>query len=196
MYIKTEVTDSWFERDSTKGRKHRYKRSKTIYHLSCDCCKLQFTRYKGDMDPKRFAKKYSHFCDKCKGQASIKGQESRRKNLDKKIGERIIDSMGYVAIYVGKDYPYSKEYGGRIREHIFVMENHLNRALRHYDRKSAESEVVHHIDGNRQNNTLSNLQLMTVKEHNSCHGAAGNLIFDLYKQGVVKYNKRTKMYYM
>jgi hypothetical protein len=31
------------------------------------------------------------------------------------------------------------------------------------------SKVVHHIDGDKQNNELSNLQGMTAREHNSLH---------------------------
>lgn len=32
-------------------------------------------------------------------------------------------------LYVGDTHPYSPTYGGAIREHVIVMENHLGRAL-------------------------------------------------------------------
>jgi len=47
--------------------------------------------------------------------------------------------------------------------HRVVMENHLGRLLN-------TNEIVHHIDGNKKNNSISNLQVMTAKEHNSHHG--------------------------
>ncbi len=200
MYIKTETFDSWFDRKSKKGNKHRYKRTKTTYHLSCDYCGTAFIRHKGEMDPKRFGRDYKHFCSECYNptRCADLGRETFRNNLNKKIGERRIDSQGYVTIYMGKTHPYTKSYGGAIREHIVVMENHIKRALNseNGNRRTGNAEVVHHIDGNRQNNTLSNLQLMTVKEHNACHGSAGSLIFALYKMGIVGYNKKIKRYYI
>jgi hypothetical protein len=46
--------------------------------------------------------------------------------------------------------------------HVVLMENHLNRPL-------FKNEVVHHIDKNKQNNTLENLMLMTTSEHARHH---------------------------
>lgn len=46
--------------------------------------------------------------------------------------------------------------------HRRKMEEHIGRKLKH-------NEVVHHIDGNKLNNDLSNLQLMTRKEHIEIH---------------------------
>ncbi len=196
MYLKTEITASWFERKSKTGKKHRYKTTKTIYYLSCDHCKTEIIRYKGDMDPKRFAKEYSHYCEKCFGQSAIKGQVSRRKNLDKMIGDRQIDHLGYPTIYVGKNYPYSKDYGGRIREHIIVMEKHLKRALKHTGVRDPTSEVVHHIDGDKTNNKVSNLQVMTQIQHNKCHAGNDALIIELYRSGLVSYDRRKKKYFI
>lgn len=42
------------------------------------------------------------------------------------------------------------------------MEQHLGRKLK-------KGEVVHHIDGNKTNNNINNLQLMTAKEHSKMH---------------------------
>jgi hypothetical protein len=46
--------------------------------------------------------------------------------------------------------------------HVVVMETHIGRRLHKH-------EVVHHIDENKLNNDLSNLQLMTRSEHTSLH---------------------------
>ena len=51
---------------------------------------------------------------------------------------------------------------GYIRMHRLVMEKHLGREL-------TRDEVVHHKDGNRRNNALENLELMTKKEHDAHH---------------------------
>lgn len=48
--------------------------------------------------------------------------------------------------------------------HVVVMEKHIGRRL-------MPGEIVHHIDENKQNNDLSNLQLMTNSAHVSLHRA-------------------------
>jgi len=51
---------------------------------------------------------------------------------------------------------------GYVREHIFVMSDHLGRPL-------AKNEVVHHINGVRDDNHLGNLIIMTRAAHTSEH---------------------------
>jgi hypothetical protein len=58
----------------------------------------------------------------------------------------------------GKTY---KKYLGR-HEHRVVAEEMLGRSLR-------PDEVVHHIDGDKTNNSPSNLAVMTRKEHAALH---------------------------
>ena len=47
---------------------------------------------------------------------------------------------------------------GYVLLHRVIMENHLGRLLN-------TNEIVHHIDKNKKNNDISNLQLMDRKEH-------------------------------
>lgn len=47
-------------------------------------------------------------------------------------------------------------------EHRWVMECHLGRRLR-------RDEIVHHIDGDKLNNALANLELTDAKAHSSHH---------------------------
>lgn len=109
--------------------------------------------------------------------------------MRKKIGEKTIDERGYVRLYVGDTHPYAGAYGGAIREHIVVMENHLGRAL-------TKGEVVHHIDGDKLNNDIDNLDLCTVQEHNACHGDSKSLIFELYRKVLVGYDRGKKRYFL
>lgn len=45
---------------------------------------------------------------------------------------------------------------------MLIMEENLGRLL-------TDNEVVHHIDGNKLNNNLVNLQLLTISEHAKLH---------------------------
>lgn len=56
--------------------------------------------------------------------------------------------------------------------HRRLMEEHIGRKLK-------PNEVVHHIDGNKLNNDLSNLKLMTRREHIEIH--RNDLISGKYK---------------
>lgn len=65
-------------------------------------------------------------------------------------GGRIVDVDGYILVK-SPDHPH-KDRHGYVREHRLVVEQHLGRYL-------LPTEVVHHIDGNKQNNTPENLEV-------------------------------------
>ena len=60
-----------------------------------------------------------------------------------------------------REYDSSRK-DGRSLEHRKVVERHLGRVL-------TDKEVIHHIDGNKSNNSLTNLKIMTRSEHSRLH---------------------------
>lgn len=61
-------------------------------------------------------------------------------------------------VYVYDGYECVSTVNGRYQTHRRVMEEHLGRPLR-------SDEVVHHINGNRLDNRIENLELTTRSEH-------------------------------
>ncbi len=78
--------------------------------------------------------------------------------------EKVISKGKYNYAIVRK-HPGATEHG-YVLEHRIVMENHLNRLL-------LPSEVVHHINGDRKDNVITNLRLMTKSEHSRVHAKTG-----------------------
>lgn len=54
--------------------------------------------------------------------------------------------------------------GRKVLEHRYVMEQHLGRRLTRW-------ESVHHKDGNKTNNDLGNLEVLSLREHTIKHGS-------------------------
>lgn len=66
-------------------------------------------------------------------------------------GGRQIRADGYVDVWA-PEHPNAKGHGGYVKEHRVVMEQQLGRLL-------CSDESVHHINGDRSDNRLDNLQL-------------------------------------
>ena len=112
----------------------------------CDNCKKKFHTYK--CYDKR--KRKNRFCSrKCESEF-----KSSNNTFEKWEGGHIGKSTGYKYIRIaGKDY----------EEHRLVMAKHLGRPLK-------KSEFVHHINGDKLDNRIENLQILSNSEHAKMHG--------------------------
>lgn len=89
--------------------------------------------------------------------------------IAKREGIDITDNFhkGYITTWAGyrmirkPEHPFADS-KGYVREHRLVMEGYLDRYLE-------EDECVHHVDGDKSNNDIENLELMLIEDHVKLH---------------------------
>ena len=135
--------------------------SNTIWE--CDHCKLHF-----EMLSRRVSGGKHHFCSKeCKKKWDKTESVKRLHNWIKKNGSPNyksgtgITTDGYVWIYV-KGRPHNQ-----IKLHRYLMGKKIGRKLKF-------SEIVHHINFDKLDNRIGNLQIVTRSEHNKIHNSLKN----------------------
>lgn len=84
-------------------------------------------------------------------------RNNHKKHWDTRGRSGAVNKAGYRIYSVG-----SRGDNIRTYEHVIVMEKYLGRKL-------SPNECVHHIDGNKLNNNIENLQLMERSKHLSMH---------------------------
>lgn len=140
---------------------------------SCGCLlKLSNTR---DIERKRFCSRL------CLGKWMVSqglltndySQDTRERMRQSKVA---LLKTGWIPIGWRKYLPHrrvgSRGYAfvGQKREHQSIMEDKLGRPL-------MLGEVVHHVDGNKANNNINNLHLMTKSEHMKYHMEQRRLLY-------------------
>lgn len=75
-------------------------------------------------------------------------------------GGKSVSSEGYVLVLL-RDHPNAMP-NGYVKEHRLVMERHLGRLLK-------RDEIVHHVNGDKADNRIENLELMRQSDHVAEH---------------------------
>jgi len=72
-------------------------------------------------------------------------------------------------VMIKKPHHLNYDTGGYMEEHVLKMSKKLGRDLKYFGPNHPDNEIVHHKDGDKLNNKLSNLQLMKNREHSILH---------------------------
>ena len=135
---------------SVKSSDHRIRSGKEIKYCSHKCAgkgitKKQIVNCK-ECGKEIYTTRHKFCCHEC-------ATNYRKKHYEHKVYKE----KGYFVRYISG---YNKK--GNAKIHRLVMEEHLGRKLK-------PNEVVHHINEDRTDNRLENLQLMTRGEHSRLH---------------------------
>lgn len=157
------------------------KRVSTLKEKNCDTCGVMFLPPNKD---RKYCSRECYYKMKRIRKDRVVWTDEMRESLSKKYSGSGNPMYGKEGVWKDKKRPdmwgkkHWKYTGGyvntdgyrmicfegkkEIPEHKFIMENHLGRKL-------SSNEVVHHINQDKTDNRIENLQLMTRAEHMNHH---------------------------
>lgn len=137
--------------------------------------KTYYQKHKAELD-----KKHKEWARKNRVKVRAYANQYYKDNRDKVIAQTLARRKKYMLDPI-KRKQYNKYYadyhrnnpdkvlykrisvnGKQVQLHRYIMEQHLGRKL-------SVDEIVHHLDGNKLNNEISNLCLMTKQSHGKYH---------------------------
>ena len=134
--------------------KNRFFIKNGIYHakVKCpDCGILHDVSHKNYYAQAKGKRGLSFRCRKC---GQLRAAKTRRNpNLKRMVN-------GYINFYRPENEMANKR--GHVPEHRLIMSQKINRPL-------SSKEHVHHKDGNKLNNSINNLEIMSKHKHLSLH---------------------------
>jgi hypothetical protein len=137
-------------------------------------------------------KKNIHVCRNCSCKNTAKTRAYNKElnpwNKGKlKVGSHYLNSSGYYEIWIGPDTLPNMS-GGYYREHRLMAEVKIGRPL-------SPKEKVHHIDGDKTNNTFDNLYVCSNHaDHRHVHSQLERLSMELVKEGLIHFNHKEGQY--
>lgn len=163
-------------------------RNKDGYGGACKGCETRFYKYERKcsecgttytINHRNVKSRKTDLCKECVFKRGAERLAARVKTIQAK--EFLISQKGYHYV---RD---QKEKYGYVLKHRRIMSEHLGRPLERH-------EVVHHIDGNRLHNEISNLWLSDGSSHAKAHASLEFLGFELVRKGLIVFDRDKGQY--
>ena len=148
----------WLEEQHNRGTKLPLDVVKSMYESGGTQCEIAEALGVSQKVVWRFMKNHG-----IKARVAAKRDQEGEKNSYWR-GGIVENGSGYI-LARAEGHPRAKKQGKYVKEHILVAEKHLGRLL-------LPDEVVHHINGIKNDNRPENLSVMTKSEHIKYHTQA------------------------
>jgi hypothetical protein len=145
-------------------RKFIKESGKTVYQYLVECPNCNDQRWQW--------KTTGTYCKSCAGKISYTLPEKERKDK-RKHGNGYITKQGYHLLFDGTSY---------VPAHRIAFPD------------LPPNYVVHHIDGNKLNNHITNLIPLTKSAHRALHGQLEEVSYMLIQSGLIKFDVDSKKY--
>jgi len=143
----------------------------------------------------RFDRKKTPFCKNCVTtgtQTGIKKPQISGENSGRWGGGRYISSDGYEMVKCENEFHSSGRQKYK-KAHILIVEESLGRELN--TQRGYMGEQIHHVDGDKLNNSLDNLVLCKdTREHRNLHCQLEKISLELVREGVIVFDHTKKEY--
>jgi len=172
-------------------------RSEEIHHIDCDklnnllpnlylCSKKYHAKIHKQIEELGFSFFNTHiwFSEKLKKYVLYKTNNIIRESIDTTVYASKNDKKIKTSKYICR-----KKDGKSIALHTLIMEDVLGR-------KFFRDECVHHVSGDTHDNDINNLILMNWTEHRACHRSLQLCVGELYKQGIIGFDKDVGQYFI
>lgn len=120
-----------------------------------------------------------------------KGTKKRDEDIKRKS---YVSSDGYIMVFdpnrrrEAENLGKTSQWNGYVKQHILVAERILGRRL-------IEGEIVHHLDGDKQNNSEENLIVLSNESrHRDIHNNLHDLAMHLVRVGLIDFNREDMTY--
>lgn len=176
-----------------KGEKQRYKYTRKVV-LKCEVC----SKEREVNCTYKIQKSNAHPCKSCtakKAAAENKGKIPWNKKTikpihDCKIGSVYLNSSGYCLVYVGNAFDKKQRKDKYRLVHKLVAQVKSDFTIR-------ETDLVHHVDGDKTNNNPDNLYICRSKAiHQDIHTQLEEISMSLVRAGVIQFNHETGKYHL
>ena len=139
--------------------------------------KNKYSFYRWQSCPDCGKERWVHITKTSAGQRCLRCYGPYQKRIIGKNGNRNLTTQGYVAVRIyPEDFYYNMaNHDHYVMEHRLVMAKSLGRSLQPF-------EIVHHKNGDRQDNRLENLELSMAGAHTIAHSKGYR---DGYTKGLI-----------
>lgn len=167
-------------------------RPKKKIKFICEKCLVEY-----ELDYYKSKKRKHNYCLICSPtvvQKGIKRPQFSKENSSRWKGGEYISSHGYKMVKCDGEF-YDNGKPVYKLEHILVYEKFLGRKLETKNIVDGGGEQIHHINGDKLENTIDNLLLCeNTKEHKTIDCQLHEVAFELVRLGIIQFDKNSKLY--